>query len=267
MSNSPTGESIIQRVARILSAFDAEHTALSVAEIARRAELPESTTRRLVGDLIDEGLLQRRDARLITIGHRLWAQVSRTSPTLRLRDAAIGFMDDIQSLVGHHTALSVLDGDDALYIERLGSRHSTRSIADVAARLPWYTVSAGWVLVANDSDEEQERRLRRRLVQHTPATITDPVRLRQVLEETRRSGFAVCPAMSIPMSTGISVAVRDASGTVVAALGVVVPFADDRHAATLPLLQAASRGISRALGWRADADNPGTWRSSQPTRD
>ncbi|WP_040168210.1 IclR family transcriptional regulator [Microbacterium gorillae] len=264
MPNSVAGESIIQRVARVLAAFDADSTGLTIAEISRRADLPESTARRMVGELIDEGILARQDARLVGIGHRLWAQVSRTSPTLKLRDAAIGYMDDIQTVVGHHTTLSVLDGDEALYIERLGSRNSTTSIANVASRLPWHTVSAGWVLVANDDRSEEERRLRRRLIAHTDATITDPAVLRAKLADVRRTGYAVCAAMSVPASTGISVPVRGGTGEVVAALGVIVPVAENRVPSALPLLMAASRGISRALGWAGGSEAPGHWRSSHP---
>ena len=237
---------------------------LTIAEIARRADLPESTARRMVDELVTEGLLQRGAGRRIDIGHRLWAQVSRSSPTLRLRDAAMGYLEDIQSVVGHHTALSVLDGDEALYIERLGARTSTVTIATLAARLPWHTVSAGQVLVAYDDPDEQERRLRRRLVAPTPATVTDPDRLRATLERVRRAGYALCEGTSVATSTGISVPITGQDGAVVAAIGVIVPLGDEQLAATLPLLKAASRGISRALGWRGDANSASLWSASHP---
>lgn len=255
MSNSRAGETVIQRVVRVLAAFDSGDVGLSVAEIARRAELPESTARRMVHELVDEGLLEREGRRRVSIGNRLWAQVSRGSPTLSLRDAATGYMEDIQSVVGHHTALSVLDGDEVLYIERLGARNSTVSIATLAARLPWHLVSAGLVLVAHGDEGERDRRLRRRLVRRTPETVTDPAQLREILEQTRRVGYSVCEATSVPSSSGISVPVRDSRGEVVAALGVIVPVGDEHLAATLPLLLAASRGISRALGWGGGRDS------------
>lgn len=254
MSISGQGESVIQRVARVLAAFHGEDAGLSIAEIGRRAELPESTARRMVDALVDEGLLQRGSQRRVFIGNRMWEQVNRASPTLRLRDAAAGYLEDIQAVVGHHTALSVLDGDDVLYIERLSARTQTITSAVVAARLPWHEVSAGHVLVASDDLAEQERRLRRRLERRTAATVTDPDELRAILTRTRNDGYAVCAAMNVPSSSGISVPVSDARGRVVAALTVIVPVGDERVAATLPLLKATSRGISRALGRRSDPE-------------
>ena len=47
MANSPSGESIIGRFVRIVSAFDDSHTSMSVAELGRRTGLPVTTTYRL----------------------------------------------------------------------------------------------------------------------------------------------------------------------------------------------------------------------------
>ena len=258
------GETVIQRVARILLAFTGEDAAgLSIAEIARRAELPESTARRMVQALIDEGLLQRGTGRRVTVGNRMWEQVTRTSPTLRLRDAAAGYLEDIHSVVGHHVALSVLDGDEVLYIERLAARTETVTKARVAARLPWHQVSAGHVLVCADLPSEQDRRLRRRFSKVTAATVTDPAALRAMLDAARRNGYAMCEAMNVPSSSGISVPVLDSAGNTVAALTAIVPLGDERLAVTLPLLKAASRGISRALGHAHTPDPGQVWRLSR----
>lgn len=256
------GESVIQRVARVLNAFGGEAAGLSIAEISRRSDLPETTARRIVQALIDEGILQRGTGRRVVIGNRMWEQINRASPTLRLRDAALGYLEDIQAVVGHHVALSVLDGDEVLYIERLSARTQTVSMAVLAARLPWHEVSAGLVLVGSDDPDEQDRRLRRKLIKHTPATVVDPHALREMLESTRRNGYAVCAAMNVPSSSGISVPILDARRRVVAALTVIVPVGDERVARTLPLLQAASRGISRALGLNNLGDSADLYRKS-----
>lgn len=254
MPNSPSGESVIQRVARVLEAFGGDDTALSTAEIARRADLPESTARRMVQALLDEGLLQRGPDQQVAIGHRLWAHISRTSPTLRLREAAAAYLEDVQAVIGHHTALSVLDGDDVLYIDRLAAHTSTVSIASFATRLPWHTVSAGILLVAHDDPAEQDRRLARRLTALTPLTVTDPDALRVSLQRARGAGYAICSATSVASSSGISVPVHGPDGAVVAALGVIVPVGHERLPESLPVLRAAARGVSRGLGWRGDRD-------------
>ncbi|MEV6181959.1 hypothetical protein ACIHAR_01565 [Streptomyces sp. NPDC052016] len=47
--------------------------------------------------------------------------MTRASPTLSLRDAAMPFMEGVHDVVGHHVQLGVLDGDDVLFLERLST--------------------------------------------------------------------------------------------------------------------------------------------------
>ena len=59
MANSGSGESIIARFVRILSAFDDRHQTMSVAELGRRTGLPVTTAYRIVNELLLERLLER----------------------------------------------------------------------------------------------------------------------------------------------------------------------------------------------------------------
>ncbi|GGC83281.1 IclR family transcriptional regulator [Tersicoccus solisilvae] len=248
MANSSSGDSMVNRLVRIIEAFDADHRSLSAAELARRADLPSSTTYRIVEDLLGESLLERHGQRL-RLGNRLWELVSRGSPVLGLREAALPFMEDVQSVVGHHTALGVLDGNDVLYIERIGSNEMTTNIAQVARRLPAHGTSTGLVLTAFATAEVQEAFLRRRLPALTDTTITDPAELRRVFAEIRRTGHCVMPGLIVPESTGVAVPVFDRAGTAVAGLSVIIPRHGGPVATSVTALRTASRGISRALGW------------------
>ena len=74
---------------------------------------------------------------------------------------------------------------------------------------------------------------------------SDPDRVRGLLADIRRRGFALCPGFIHPDATGIAVPVR-AGGAVVAAISAVVP--NDEHAySRVAVLMATARGISRTL--------------------
>jgi DNA-binding IclR family transcriptional regulator len=88
--------------------------------------------------------------------------------------------------------------------------------------------------------------LARPLESRTPATITDPDRLRTTLDQVRRQGYALLPGHVHPDATGIAVPVRNGLGEVVAALSVIVPN-DARAVSAVPALLAAARGIGRSL--------------------
>ena len=246
MARSASGESIVERVVRILEAFDPETPSLSVGELAARAGLPGSTTSRLVDQLVSHGLLRRDPARRVRIGVRMWELGARASPALALREVAMPFMEDLQAVVGHHTQLGVREAREVLFVERLSARGAVINITKVAGRLPLHASSGGLVLLAHSPPAFQEEILAGPLHAYTEATLTDPADLRRMLAEVRHHGAAVCPGFIDPAATGVAVPVRDARGRVVASLGVVVP--NDQHAhATVAALQTTARGLERAL--------------------
>lgn len=247
MANSESGESLISRVVRILETFDNDRTSRSVSDIARRTGLPSSTTHRIVTELSEFGLLERDDRGNVHVGMRLWELAMRGSQALRLRQIAIPFMEDVQAKVRQHTQLSVLEDDEALFIERLSGRDSGANITRIAGRLPLHASSSGLVLLAYGDDDLQQRILSSPLVGSSPETITDPDALRAKIAEIRRVGHAIAPGYIAPESTGIAVPVRGPGGGVIAALSVVLPREyRDPEAATVYLTSAA-QGITRAM--------------------
>lgn len=246
MANSPSGESIIDRVMRVLEAFDDRTPSLTPSELSRRASLPSSTTYRLVDEMVAAGLLERfgRDVR---IGMRLWELTERSSRALTLREAARPYMDDIRKLLQHHAVLGVLQGHEVLYIERLPARSSAVNIAKIAARLPAHACSAGLILLAHSEPEAQERFLSSRLKPYTANTVTDPAELRKILAQVRRQGYASMAGLIVEQSSGVSVPVGGPEGDVIAALGIVVPVGEENVQGSVPLLQGAALGLGRTL--------------------
>jgi len=246
MANSRSGDSVIDRLVRVLATFDAEHTAQSPTQIARRAHLPVSTGHRLVGDLADSGLLERDEDGRVRIGMRLWELATRGSLALDLRQVALPAMEKVQSTIRQHTQLGVFDDDQALFLERLSHPDAGANITRVAGRLPLHASSSGLVLLAAAPPDVLERVLAGPLPALAAETITDPGMLRRKLAEVRRLGYAIAPGSIEAVSTGIAVPVRD-NGTVVAALGVVLPYdeVDERH--TVTVLRAAAAEIEGAL--------------------
>lgn len=242
-------ENLIARAVRIMAAFDASHRSLPVADLARRAGLPLPTTYRLVGELLDLGLLERGSDRRIRIGVRMWELASRSSATVGLRDAAMPYMDDLHAAVRQHTQLAVLEGDEVLYLERKSARGAeVVNITSTASRLPWHTCSSGMVLVAHAPRPRQDELLSAPLATLTRLTLTDPEELRRHLAETRYRGFAVVHGGVHEEASGVAVPVSGSNDDVVAALSVIIPNAEGRVAPVVPALLATARGIGRALG-------------------
>ncbi len=78
VANSPSGESMADRIVRVLETFTATRTAQTIAEIGRRAGLPRSTAHRVVSELVAVGLLDRDEQQRVRIGIRLWELSTRS---------------------------------------------------------------------------------------------------------------------------------------------------------------------------------------------
>jgi DNA-binding IclR family transcriptional regulator len=245
MANSRTGDSIIDRLVRVLATFDADHTEQSPTDIARRAGLPASTGHRLVADLAAAGLLERDDAGRARVGMRLWELATRGSLALGLRQAALPAMERVQSLVRQHTQLGVLDGDQVLFLERLSHPEAGANITRIAGRLPLHASSSGLVLLAFARPAVIDRVLAAPLERLAPETVVDPVEVRRRLAAVRRLGYASAPGSVEAVSTGVAVPIRD-RGVVVAALGVVLPRGDEDDR-VVGVLRAAATEIEKSL--------------------
>ena len=257
MARSTSGESVLERVVRILDAFGPDTPALQVSQIATRAKLPLSTASRLVDELIDHGLLRRDAHRHVRIGVRLWELGQRASPTLGLREAALPFMEDLHAVIGHHVQIGVLQNDEVLFIERLTARSSVINFTRIAGRLSLHASSSGLVLLAHAGRTLQQRILNSPMERFTDATITTEAALRSELARIRRDDYAFCPGYIHPDATGIAAPIRDSRNRVIAALSVVVPN-DDAARSHIPALLAAARGTHRVLvGPSAEQPNLG----------
>jgi DNA-binding IclR family transcriptional regulator len=246
---TPHRESVLSRTARILAAFSQGEPALTVSDLARRTGLHVATASRFVAELEAHGFLSRDGDRRVRIGVRLWELVTRASPTLSLRDAAMPFMEGVHDVVGHHVQLGVLDGDDVLFLERLSAPNAVVNYTRVAGRLPLPASSSGLVLLAHATTDLQERVLTGRLTAYTRATPATPARLRTVLAGIRQRGYAYCPGYVHDEAVGVAAPVRGADGSVLAALSVIVPDEPGANA-VVPVVRTAARGVSRAMGAR-----------------
>src|SRR5687768_4961489 len=101
MANSASGDSVVDRVVRVIAAFH-EGDTLQLSDVAARAGLPLTTAHRLVRQLVEHGLLDLREGGTVRPGLRLWELVNRNSPTLALRQAAMPFMEDIQQVLNQN---------------------------------------------------------------------------------------------------------------------------------------------------------------------
>lgn len=238
------------RLLSVLGAFDLEHPALSLTDIGRRAGLSLSTAHRLVGALREWGALERDERGLYHVGLRLWELAALAPRGPALRQIALPHLEDLYEATHENVQLAVRDGGEVVYIEWLSGRSAVGVHIRVGARWPLHATGVGLALLAHGEVEEQEEYCAGPLASFTPYTVTDAARLRRMLAEVRRTGVAVSSRQVTEDALSVAAPVRDPAGTVVAAVSVVVPYADAQVPVLAPAVRLAALGISRELGWR-----------------
>lgn len=131
VANSPSGDSVVDRILRVFTAFPDGPGWLPLADLSRRAELPQSTAFRLVRQLAAHGLVEITPEGSVCLGLRLRLRelAIRNSPTMELRRAAVPFMEDIQEILNQNVNLAILEGREVLFVERMSRSGSVENRA------------------------------------------------------------------------------------------------------------------------------------------
>lgn len=246
--NAEVAPTVVGRVLDVLGAFTAEHPALTLSELSRRAGLPLSTAHRLTRELVERGALERDSSGAYRVGLWLWEVASLAPHGTGLRENALPFLEDLYEATHQHVQLAVLDGSEVVYVERISARTAVKIMSRVGGRLPVHATGVGLVLLAFAPPEVQERVLAAPLKRYSGKTITEPERLRRVLADVRRDGYALSDGQIEPEVLSVAAPVYGEADTVIAAISIVVPAEGAEPRALVPAVRAAARGISRALG-------------------
>jgi len=243
----------IERAVSILNAFSAEDPELGVTELAERLGLHKSTVHRFMVNLDAAGLVERnpRTGRY-RLGLRIFELGSLVMQQMNLWDEALPFLEGLVRDTGETGHLAVLDGGEAIYIERVEARRALRVPSAIGRGYPAHATNLGKVLLADLPHERVETIIAERgLAAYTPHTITDRDLLVAELERIRELGYAIDNEEYDEGLRCIGAPVRDHSGHVVAALGIggpVTRITHDRVSELAGLVMAAANGLSRRLG-------------------
>lgn len=241
------GQSVSGRLLAVLDCFDVAHSALTLTEIATRAELPLSTAKRLIAELVAWGGLERLpDGRRFRIGIRLW-RVGSLAPAQRvLSEAALPFMQDLCEATQENVQLTVLDEGEALCIEKISSQRAVSTATLVGGRLPLHATAVGKVLLAFSPPQVRHDLAAGGLVPLTRNTIVQPGRLAAALAAVAEHGLAYSYEEMTLGAVSVAAPVQDGSGVLRGALGIVT-HSHLRVDRLGPAVRTAALGISRRL--------------------
>jgi DNA-binding IclR family transcriptional regulator len=253
----------LERAAAILGAFTAEEPELRLSDLAERLGLHKATAHRFLVNLDHLGFVERAPrSGKYRLGWRLFELGGLVSQRLDLWDEALPFLEGLVRDTGETGHLAVLEGGQAVYIERVETRRALRLPSAVRRGYPAHATNLGKVLLAYaHPDVVAEIIGSRDLVMFTPNTITSVDQLKAELASIRERGYSVDNEEYDEGLRCIGAPVRDSSGRVVAAIGIGGPVTRVTPARIEELARVVI-GAAHGLSMRLGAGHTPAWASS-----
>lgn len=246
---SPRDTEFVQSLARglaVINAFDADSPRMTLSQVARTANVPPAAARRFLLTLLQLGYVAYEDG-LYSLRPRVLGLGYRYLSRLTVRDVAEPHLEGLAAEVHESTSLSILDGDDIVYVSRVATSRIIINAIGVGTRLPAHLTSMGRVLLANLPLEAREQYLERVvLTPRTSKTICASDELRAELDRVRKQGWSIVDEELEEGLRAVAVPVRSRLGVPFAALNVATHAShtsidDIRRSLLPPLLATAAR--------------------------
>jgi DNA-binding IclR family transcriptional regulator len=254
-SRSADRTDMVGKALNLLVLLGDEPRGASAAEISRRAELPFSTTYRLLGSLTRDGFVDYEpDGRRYRLGLRIFQLGQRVSNHHGFAGTALPILRRVTEQTGEATILSVRDGHHHLTVNKVDGPQTFRVTSDPGHLGALHATAVGKALVAFAEDAEREALVEElELEPLTEHTITDRAAFRAEVERVRRQGYAVMDEENENGMRAVAVPLFNAQGDAFASLATAVPvfrLSIEGLLAHVPLLQEAAAELAARLPQR-----------------
>jgi len=246
----------VERALAILEAVAQESDGLSNAEISRKLQIPKSSASYILRTLENQGYLNRlAETGKYRVGLKVLSLSRGALSGIDVREVALPIMRHLMEKTNLTCHLAILDGPDAVYIEKVEPQGFIRMDTWVGRRMRVHATSVGKALVAHIPQERLEKILAERSMEkRTSKTITTLPRLLKDLEKVRQQGYAVDDEENNMGARCVGAPVFNQDGAIEASIGLS-GTTNQVNPETMPrileALKDAARHISMGMGFRA----------------
>jgi IclR family pca regulon transcriptional regulator len=210
----------LDRGLAVIRAFGPDRERLSLSEVARATGLTRAATRRFLLTLVKLGYV-RNDGREFSLRPRILELGYAFLSGLGMPEVAAPHLEELVAKVRESSSISVLDGDHIVYVARVATKRIMTVAISVGTRFPAYPTSMGRVLLAGMTPADLDRYLAEAdLGSFTGRTVTEPDRLREIVREVAKQGYAIVDQELEEGLRAIAAPIHGAGGAVTAAINL-----------------------------------------------
>ncbi len=235
----------------IIECFDDANPRLTASEAGARCGLTRTASRRYLLTLKHLGYIAS-DGKLFWLTPRILRLGQSYLESARLPRIVQPFLQRVTAGTHESAFVSVMDGDDIVYIARNGSSRAMNTGYVLGARVQAQVTAAGMMLLALQGEAWLDDWLAgHALKTYTSSTIASKDRLRIELARVRSQGWAVSEQQLELYFRGVAVPLRDRHGDVVGALSVTMPMGhesrEDAVSRVLPVLNETAQAMRNMI--------------------
>jgi len=229
---------------------------LGVSEVARRLGVAKSTAHRLLTTLASRAVIEQSQATgKYRLGLHLFELGELALARIELRRRAMTLLEELRELSGWTVHLSIAQGADTLFLERLPTLRGMQVLEEYRRRWPLHTTSSGKAICAYDPEAERAR-IAAGFPVFTPKTIHSEQQWRAELAKVRRQGYATSDGELMMRLASVAAPVLGRHGISMAAISIQGSSADlgQNHDRQVRLVVAAARRLSKLMAQRSTDD-------------
>lgn len=201
----------------VIRSFSEGHEAQSLADIAKRTGVSRATARRLIHTLVELGFARLEGRKFFLTARVLELGYSYLS-SANLWTMSQPYIETIVAQTGASCSISVLDGDDIIYVARVSPQQLMRRVISIGSRVPAHAVAMGRILLSELNDNELRTRIKNMNIhKFTSKTITDRASLFQAIVADRERGWSIVDREFDDGISGIGMTIRGSDGKALAA--------------------------------------------------
>lgn len=253
MTVPPAGvvDSALGKGLRVMEALATAEGPVRLSHLAADLGLQKSSVHRALRSLIDLGYAsQDPGTELYTATLKVWELGAVVVSALPIKRAATTILHELHRSTGETVSLSVLDGDDVLYLDKLLSPRPGGFTTRVGSRVPAPFTAAGRAMLAFEYDPDA---VIERVASAVKPGALDVDKARADVRQARESGFVAWHGRPERGVVAIAVAVPGSDGRAAAGLTVSAPsrrLDEKRRDEIVDALSTAAAGLAEALGAR-----------------
>jgi IclR family transcriptional regulator, acetate operon repressor len=224
-AKAPKADTLLSRSVQILDYVATSGRPVTVSEVVESLPLPRPSAHRICATLQAMGLLVRDvNGKRLTVGPLLTRIALATLQADAQAAARRAVLRQVVAETQETCSLTVMDGDELLFLDRVESASPLRLQLFAGSRVPLHCTSGGKLFLALLPPARRRQIIEARpLRRYTPSTFTEPRALETELNEIRKERVGRDHQEYVDGLVAVAVPILDRRRRMVAALSVNGP--------------------------------------------